>query len=47
MEYYVLQDFLSFTKGTVYLLMGAGLACFVAWWRFLFSREPENHKNVR
>ena len=47
MEFYVLQDFLTFTKGNVYLLMGAGLITFVVWWNFLFSREPENHKNVK
>lgn len=47
MEYHVFHDFMKFTKGTVYLLMGGGLVCFVLWWKFLFSREPENHKNVR
>lgn len=47
MEFYVLQNFLTFTKGTVYVLMGAGLVLFVLWWKFLFSREPENHSNVQ
>lgn len=47
MEYHVLQDFLTHTKGTVYVLMGAALVVFVLWWRFLSARDPENHKNVK
>ncbi|WP_022660544.1 sulfate respiration complex protein HmcD [Paucidesulfovibrio longus] len=45
--FYTLQDFLTHTKGSVYILMGLALAGFVGWWRFLVARDPENHKNVR
>lgn len=47
MEFHVLQNFLTFTKGWVYVLMGGALAVFVLWWRFLTARDPENHRNVK
>ncbi|MGE4552291.1 MAG: sulfate respiration complex protein HmcD [Desulfovibrionaceae bacterium] len=47
MHFYTLQDFLTHTKGLIYVLMGGALVCFVLWWRFLTGRDPENHKNVK
>lgn len=38
---FTLQDFLLATKGWVYLLMGASLVVFVAYWKFLFSRDKD------
>jgi choline-glycine betaine transporter len=38
---YTLQDFLLATKGWVYLLMGTSLVVFVAYWKFLFSRDKD------
>ena len=39
--FYTLQDFLLYTKGWVYILMGASLVVFVAYWKFLFSRDKD------
>jgi len=38
---FTLQDFLLSTKGWVYLLMGSALVVFVAYWKFLFSRDND------
>ena len=38
---YTLQDFLLHTKVWVYFLMGASLVVFVAYWKFLFSRDKD------
>ncbi|MGL1861462.1 MAG: hmc operon protein 4 [Pseudodesulfovibrio sp.] len=38
---YSLQEFLLATKGWVYLLMGTSLVVFVAYWKFLFSRDKD------
>ena len=43
---YTLQDFLLYTKGWVYVLMGASLVVFVAYWKFLFRRDKEDRKSV-
>lgn len=40
--FYTLQDHMTFTKGTIYVLMVLILACFVAYWTFLSGREEED-----
>ncbi|HKK32888.1 MAG TPA: hmc operon protein 4 [Desulfomicrobiaceae bacterium] len=39
--YYTLQDFLTFTKGFTYVLMGVGLVGFIGFWRFLTARDDD------
>jgi choline-glycine betaine transporter len=39
--FYTLQDFMLYTKGWAYILMGASLVVFVAYWKFLFSRDKD------
>ncbi len=38
---FTFQDFLLATKGWVYILMGSALVVFVAYWKFLFSRDND------
>lgn len=40
-EIFTFQDFLLSTKGWVYILMGSALVVFVAYWKFLFSRDND------
>ena len=40
-EIYTLQEFLLATKGWVYILMGSALVVFVAYWKYLFSRDKD------
>ncbi len=37
--FYTLQDFMTFTKGSAYLLIIAALLGILAFWRFLTERE--------
>jgi hypothetical protein len=37
--FYTLQDFMTYTKGTAYLLIIAALLGILAFWRFLTERE--------
>ena len=39
MDFFTLQDFMTFTKGTAYLLIIGALLAFPAFWRFLTERE--------
>ncbi len=37
--FYTLQDFLTYTKGTVYLLVIAVLFGMIGFWKFLTARD--------
>ena len=39
--FYTLQDFLLFTKGAAYYLMGAALLGILGFWLFLTGRDEE------
>jgi hypothetical protein len=39
--FYTLQDFLLFTKGAAYYLMGASLLAIVGFWLFITGRDDE------
>ena len=38
---YVLQDFLTFTKGLCYVIAAVGLLGFIPFWLFLTEREKD------
>ncbi len=40
--FHTLQQFLTYTKGGVYLLMGAALIVYLLYWLFLTGRDEEN-----
>jgi len=40
--FHSLQEFMSHTKGMLYLLGGGYLVIFVAFWNFLHDRENED-----
>ena len=42
MEFFNLQEYYTFTKGTVYLIMGAILVGVTLYWQFLMGG---NHKD--
>ena len=42
MDFFTLQDFLTFTKGTGYILMFVVLMAFIPFWNFLTEREKKN-----
>ncbi len=39
--FYTLWDFLTFTKGTAYYLMGASLLAILGFWLFITGRDEE------
>jgi hypothetical protein len=39
--FYTLQDFLLFTKGAAYYLMGAALLAILGFWLFITGRDEE------
>ena len=39
---YTLQDFMLHTKNITYMLMGAGLLIYIAFWSFLTDREADH-----
>ena len=41
-NFYSLQDFLLYTKGAAYYLMGAMLLGILGFWHFLTGRDEEN-----
>ena len=41
MDFYTLQDFLNFTKGSAYVLMLVVVVCFIPFWLFLTDREQK------
>ena len=41
MDFYTLQDFLTYTKGVVYLLMAAILIGVTGFWLFLTDRDND------
>jgi len=42
MEFYTLQDFYTFTKGTVYLIMGGILVAATLYWQFLLGGNKKD-----
>jgi len=40
--FFTLQQFLTYTKGGVYLLMGAALIVYLLFWMFLTGRDKDN-----
>ncbi len=40
-QFYVLQDFLTFTEGVTYTVVVASLVFFVFFWRFLSARDSD------
>ncbi len=41
MEIFTLQDFYTYTKGIVYLLMGGALVGVTLYWQFLMGGKEE------
>ena len=41
-NFYTLQDFLLYTKGAAYYLMGAMLLGILGFWLFITGRDEEN-----
>lgn len=41
MEYHTLQDFLTFTEGSCYVVMLIILVCFIPFWLYLVDREEK------
>ncbi len=39
--FYTLQEFLLFTKGAAYYLMGASLLAILGFWLFITGRDDE------
>lgn len=39
--FFTLQDFLTYTKGVTYLLMGLALIVVAAYWTFLGDRDDD------
>jgi hypothetical protein len=39
--FYTLQEFLLFTKGAAYYLMGASLLAILGYWLFITGRDDE------
>lgn len=46
MEFYTLQDFLTFSKGVTYVLMGTFLVGFLGFYLYLNGYEDEKKKKV-
>ncbi len=42
--FYTLQDFMVYTKGIAYLLMGAALVLLPLFWMFLTARDEKMRK---
>lgn len=42
--FYSLQDFMVFTKGIVYILMGLGVLGLLGYWIFLTGRDEKIRK---
>jgi hypothetical protein len=42
--FYTYQDFLTHTKGVLYLLMIAALVGYLLFWRFLSGRDDDKKK---
>ena len=42
MDFYTLQDFMNFTKGSAYVLMLVVVVCFIPFWLFLTDREQKD-----
>jgi hypothetical protein len=40
--YHTMQDFLTFTKGSCYILAGLAVVIFIPFWLFLTDREKKN-----
>ncbi len=40
-DFYTLQDFMTYTKGVVYILLPLILIGFVGFWRFLSAQDRE------
>jgi len=40
-SFYVLHDFMVFTKGAIYYLMGAILLAMVGFWMYLTGRDED------
>lgn len=47
MEFNMLQEYYTYTKGVVYVLMGAILVAFVLYWPFLMGGKDEQADNDR
>lgn len=44
--FHTLQEFLTFSKGVTYVLMGLFLVLFVGFWRYLDSYDAEKKKTI-
>lgn len=40
-SFYTLQEFMTHTKGVVYIIMVVALLAFVGFWRFLSGNDEE------
>jgi hypothetical protein len=39
--FYTLQDFMTYTKGVVYIIIVLALLAFLGFWRFLAANDDE------
>lgn len=44
--FHTLQEFMTFSKGVTYVLMGLVLIAFIGFGRFLFSSDEEKKKTI-
>ena len=44
--FHTLQEFMTFSKGVTYALMGIGLILFVGFWRFIDGYDEEKKKTI-
>ena len=44
--FYTLQQFMTFSKGVTYVLMGLALVAFIGFGRFLFASDEEKKKTI-
>lgn len=42
MDFHTLQDFLTFTEGSGYIVMLVILVCFIPFWFYLTEREKKD-----
>ena len=40
-EFFTLQDFMTYTKGITYILMGVSLCAITGFWLFLSERDSD------
>jgi len=47
MEFFTLQDFMLYTKGVIYILMGVALCGITGFWLFLTDRDIDEDNDTK